>query len=89
MDVFDSTSPFAYPRIGVVIPKHRHNSVQRNKLKRRVREVLRTDILPRLRNNDIAVDVLIRARREAYVATFTQLRDELLAWAERKWSNAR
>jgi ribonuclease P protein component len=88
LDVFDSASPFAFPRIGVVVPKHRRTAVERNRLKRRLREVLRQDVLPRMQNGQINSDVLVRARREAYLATFSQLRDELVAWFERKWSNA-
>lgn len=72
----------------MIVPKHRRTVVQRNKLKRRLREVLRRDILPQLRNLDHGVDVLIRARREAYEATFSELREELMAWTERKWSRA-
>lgn len=85
LDVFDSVSPFSYARTGLVVPKHRRNSVERNRLKRRLREVLRTEVLPRLRNKNVNADVLIRARREAYLATFSQLRDEIVAWVEKKW----
>jgi ribonuclease P protein component len=86
LDVFDSASPFAFPRIGVVVPKHRRTAVERNRLKRRLREVLRREIAPRMRSAAVNGDVLVRARREAYLATFSQLRDELVTWAERKWS---
>jgi ribonuclease P protein component len=86
LDVFDSTSPFAYPRVGVVVPKHRRTAVERNKLKRQLREVLRGDVLPRLRQLEAAPDLLVRARKEAYLATFTQLRDELIAWTESRCS---
>ncbi|MGQ0815686.1 MAG: ribonuclease P protein component [Gemmatimonadota bacterium] len=86
LDVFDSASPFAYPRVGVVVPKHRRTAVERNRLKRRLREVLRAEVLPRLRASAITADVVVRARKEAYLATFTQLRDELIAWTEKKWS---
>lgn len=86
LDVFDSTSPFAYPRVGVVVPKHRRTAVERNKLKRQLREVLRAELLPRLREVEGVPDVLVRARKEAYLATFTQLRDELIAWTEKRWS---
>lgn len=88
MDVFDSASPFSYPRLGVVVPKHRRTAVERNRLKRRLREVLRAGVLPQLTQSEAGVDVLIRARREAYSATFSQLRDELVAWAERRCSRA-
>lgn len=85
LDVFDSASPLAYPRIGVVVPKHRRNSVERNRLKRRLREVIRREVLPRLHAHDVKADILVRARKEAYLATFSQLRDELVAWTEKKW----
>ena len=89
MDVFDSTSPVAHPRVGVVVPKHRRNSVDRNKLKRRLREVLRLEVLPRLQDSDAAVDILIRARKEAYAASYEQLHDELTEFVEKRWSRAR
>jgi hypothetical protein len=53
-----------------------------------LREVLRSEVLPRLREQDVPTDILVRARREAYLATFHQLRDELIAWLERRWSRA-
>lgn len=85
LDVFDSDSPFAFSRVGIVVPKHRRSSVERNVLKRRLREVLRTDVLPRLRKAAANADVLIRPRKEAYLATYPQLRDELIAWVEQRW----
>lgn len=88
MDVFDSASPFSHPRVGIVVPKHRRSSVERNLLKRRLREVMRTLVVPHLRASGSNVDVLVRARREAYAATFSQLREEVVAWME-KWSPAR
>ena len=89
MDVFDSTSPVAHPRVGVVVPKHRRNSVDRNKLKRRLREVLRLEVLPRLVESNAPVDILIRARKEAYAASYEQLHDELTEFVEKRWSRAR
>ena len=88
MDVFDSASPVAHPRVGVVVPKHRHNSVARNRLKRRLREVLRVEVLPRLAEHNVTADILVRARREAYTATFEQLHDELTEFVEKRWSRA-
>jgi ribonuclease P protein component len=89
LDVFDFASPFAYPRVGVVVPKHRRNSVERNQLKRRLREVLRLQVLPRLSDRSASVDVLVRARREAYDASFEQLNDELVEYVEKTWSRER
>lgn len=88
LDVFDAAAPVAHPRIGVVVPRYRHSAVQRNLLKRRLREALRREILPRLARRDLAVDVLVRARREAYGQPFAALRDELLLWLDRRWPDA-
>ena len=88
MDVFDFASPVAHPRVGVVVPKHRRNSVDRNKLKRRLREVLRLEVLPRLHDSSAAVDILIRARKEAYGASYEQLHDELIEFVDKRWSRA-
>jgi ribonuclease P protein component len=72
-----------------VVPKHRRSSVERNLLKRRLRELLRLEVLPRLVDLQVSVDVLIRARREAYAATYEQLHDELTDFVEKKWLRAR
>ena len=64
--------------MGIVVPKHHRQVVNRNRLKRRLREVGRRDILPRLREEGLFLDLLIRARREAYEASYRQLRRELL-----------
>ena len=82
LDVFFSSSPVSRCRWGLVVPKHRHNIVDRNRLKRRLREVGRTEVLPRLWAAGLEVDVLVRARREAYDVGFRQLRDELCAVME-------
>ncbi|MBI4544708.1 MAG: ribonuclease P protein component [Gemmatimonadetes bacterium] len=85
LDVFDSPSPAVHPRVGVVVPRHRHSAVQRNRLKRRIREILRQVLLPSLRDAGLRQDVLVRARAEAYGAPFAELRTELVDWWERRW----
>jgi RNase P protein component len=42
-----TTRPHA--RVGFVVPKYGHSSVDRNRLKRRLRELVRTQLLPSLR----------------------------------------
>jgi len=69
-----------------VVPRHKHAVVERNRLKRRLREILRQQVLPRLDEAGLAVDVLVRARREAYGATFAALERELIDWADRRCS---
>ena len=66
-------SPRGYVRVAIVVPKHGHNSVSRNKLKRRLRELTRADVLPQRGS----FDVLLRARRESYGATFEALREDV------------
>jgi ribonuclease P protein component len=56
-----------------VIPKYGLTAVRRNRLKRRVREMVRLHLLP----IPIANDVLIRARRAAYDAPLSALRADL------------
>ena len=88
LDAFVSASPAAFSRLGVVVPKHRHEIVERNRVKRRLRELGRTVVLPGLRNQGLAVDVLLRARPEAYLAPFADLRDDLAALTEELCSRA-
>ncbi len=73
LDVRFSVSPFPHPgksRIGLIVPKAKHSAVERNKLKRRLRELARTVLIPGKPSHDI---VLI-ARATTYDATFELLR---------------
>ena len=89
LDAFVSPSPAGVPRLGVVVPKHKRTIVQRNRLKRRLRELGRTLLLPALGNRGANFDVLFRARPEAYTAPFAALRDEVAALTEELCSRAR
>lgn len=82
LDLFVSASPVSRPRVGVVVPKHRHTVAERNRLRRRLREIGRVEVLPRLRGADRGLDVLVRARPEAYAADFGTLRRELVTYVE-------
>ena len=73
LEVRAIASLFGHPRIGLVVPKYKRTGVERNRLKRRLREVARTRLLPRLPS----ADVVVRARPEAYAATFDEIRREL------------
>ena len=77
LDVFFAASPVARPRLGVLVPRHRHEIVERNCLKRRLRELGRTRVLPALRSAGRSMDVMVRARAEAYDASFAELKEEL------------
>lgn len=89
LDVFLSSSPVARARLGLVVPKHKRNAVQRNQLKRRLRELGRTVLLPALREHDLALDVMLRTRPEAYAAGWEALRDEVTRLTEELCSSAR
>ena len=60
-----------------MVPRHQHSAVDRNRLKRRLRELVRVELLPSLRERH-AVDVAIRARREAYAVDLDALRTDVL-----------
>jgi len=77
LDVFFLSSEASRPRAGVVVPNFRYRVVKRNQVKRRLREIARREVLPRLREEGVHVDLLIRARREAYSAEYRQLLEEL------------
>lgn len=55
------------------MPKYSHGSVDRNRVKRRLRELVRLDLLRRLP----AIDVVIKAAPRAYSRTFADLRDDI------------
>ncbi len=82
LDVFFLASSASCSRWGMIVPKHRHSIVERNRVKRRLREIGRTRVLPRLREQGLALDVLVRARREAYGVGFRRLSDELQSMTE-------
>lgn len=64
--------------MGLIVPRFQETAVARNRLRRRLREVWRREIM----NFQPAWDVLVRARRESYSASFDTLRSELLAWRD-------
>ena len=80
LDARASASLLLHPRVGVVVPKYRRNIVDRNRVKRRLRELARIRILPLVGS----IDVLLRAKPEAYGASFDQLSTEVDAVA--RWA---
>lgn len=69
-----SPSPHAYVRAGIVVPRHKHTAVDRNTLKRRLREIVRIHVLPL----GIPMDLVIWAQRGAYEVSFERLRQEMI-----------
>jgi ribonuclease P protein component len=69
LDVRSAPSSGGHPRVGVIVPRYNHSAVDRNRLKRRIRELTRTHLLPVLPS----VDLIIRALPSAYDASFPTL----------------
>jgi ribonuclease P protein component len=56
-------------RVGFVVPKYKHSAVDRNRLKRRLRELVRLRLLPQCRERTTVgrnADVVVRALPSAY-----------------------
>jgi ribonuclease P protein component len=73
LDVRAIASPLGHPRVGIVVPRYSGSAVDRNRLKRRLRELVRTRLLPAAPS----VDVVIRARPDAYAASFRELEADI------------
>lgn len=73
LDVRFAAAVHAIPRIGLIVPKHKHSAVDRNRLRRRLRELIRLELLPSVTRGD----ALIRAKPDAYELSFAGLRTEI------------
>lgn len=67
-------SPLSIPRAGVIVPLLGHNAVERNHLKRQLRSLVRTELLPLL----VPVDVVIRCQASAYACAYALLREQIV-----------
>ena len=74
-----AASPLSFARVGFIVPKHGKNSVARNRLKRRLRELVRLTVLPSLAPQD----VVIRTLPAAYAQTWNALRRDVAQLALR------
>lgn len=71
------------PRIGVVVPTHGRTIVERNRLRRRLLELLRTGWLEAERDRAAPRDLLVRAGAAAYDRSFAELSADLQDGLER------
>jgi ribonuclease P protein component len=65
--------------VGIIVPRLGQTAVRRNKIKRRLRELVRLELVPGLAN----LDVILRAGPATYERTFDELRvevREVLEW---------
>lgn len=60
-----------------MVPRHGHKIVDRNRLKRRLREAARLELLPCCWDGEARLDILIQARPQAYDAGFAELANEI------------
>lgn len=65
-----------HPRIGIIVPRYKHSAVDRNRLKRRLRELARAKWTSTLAACP-PMDVVLRAAPAAYDADFARLTSEL------------
>jgi ribonuclease P protein component len=65
-----------HPRLGLIVPRYRSTAVARNRLRRRLRDLVRRRVLPGLSS----MDLVVRPRPDAYQAKFDQLAEDLETW---------
>ncbi|MEP6509535.1 MAG: ribonuclease P protein component, partial [Gemmatimonadales bacterium] len=73
LEVRTVTSLLLHMRLAVVVAKHGHTIVERNRLRRRLRELARVRMLPL----HSGMDVVVRSLPGAYDAPFSVLGEEI------------
>jgi ribonuclease P protein component len=73
LDVRANDSLLSYARAAVIVGKHGHTIVERNRLRRRLRELVRLKVLAVTKANDI----IVRAFPSAYDSSFDELSKEI------------
>lgn len=73
LEVRTVASLLSHVRLAVIVGKHRHTIVERNRLRRRLRELARVRLIP----FHSELDVVIRSLATAYDASFSTLTDEI------------
>ncbi|MCX8995843.1 ribonuclease P protein component [Rhizobiaceae bacterium BDR2-2] len=76
LEVLDRRRPDTPPRAGFTVTKKQGNAVERNRMKRRLREAVRLHAAIAMQPGH---DYVIVARREALTAPFDRLANELVA----------
>ena len=78
LEVRANDSLLSRARAAVVVGKHQHSIVERNRLRRRLRELVRTKLLPAIGG----MDLVVRSLPSAYDASFDTLLMEIEKVAE-------
>ena len=76
LDVRATASLQAFPRVGFVVPKYKRTGVERNRVKRRLREIVRLHML-RLLQPHAPLDVVVRVFPSAYDRDLAALHTEM------------
>ena len=66
LEVRSSDSLLSYARVAVIVGKHGHTIVERNQLRRRLREMVRTRLIPVISGADVVVLSLPSAYELSY-----------------------
>lgn len=73
LDVRVTDSLLSHSRVAIIVGKSGHRIVDRNRLRRRLRELVRTRFIPVVQSSDC----VIRAMESAYAASFAELQVEV------------
>ncbi|MCL7966776.1 MAG: ribonuclease P protein component [marine benthic group bacterium] len=79
IDLFLGPGPGDAPRAAIVVPRHGHTAVERNRLKRRLREIVRLHWLP----TGAKGDLIVRARPSAYGSDYGDLLEAMTGCLQR------
>ena len=77
LDLYFRENSMGGPRVGIIVPKHGHPNVERNRLRRRIREIVRRGWLARRWREGASTDLLVRARPSAYELSTADLDAQL------------
>jgi len=86
LEVRQLASLLRHSRVGLIVPKHRHGSVERNLVKRRLRDAVRRALWPVLHTVDAQGapnDLVVWATPASYTATFEALLGDVQRIARR------
>ena len=76
LDIHWTTNETGHSRMGLIVPRFQQTAVARNLLRRRLKDIWRTELGQKAPPRD----VVLRARRESYRASFLALREDFLGW---------
>jgi len=76
VELYWISNAFGHPRLAVIVPRYGGTAVARNRLRRQLRERVRQHVLAQV----TALDLVVKARPEAYRASSGDLAEDLARW---------